>query len=80
MTNVKRSRLHRVFSRRRWRVVQAVTGVHRIHHILWSYGWRMPFCNVAFFERFGWRRLDPRIESLRSQSMSYHDCTTSGIY
>ena len=36
----KPSLLHRLFSRKRWRIVQLITGVHRVHHPRWSMGWR----------------------------------------
>lgn len=66
------------------RLLQRLTGVHRIHHVRYSFGWRLPFVGVAYFPRWisgrdehrtvhpsAWRRVDPR---------EYHDCTATGRY
>lgn len=66
-----------------WRILQRLTGVHRIHHIRYSFGWRLPFVGVAYFPRwcprsepsltyaYGWRRVAKK---------DYHDCTATGRY
>lgn len=62
------------------RVLQLVTGVHKVHHIMYSFGWKLPLVRVAYFppwsvngQRFayGWRRIGPR---------DHHDCTATGRY
>ncbi len=50
--------------------MQIVTNVHRIHHISWSYGWTFRPIRWAYFDNYGWQRLDAY----------YHDCTWSGVY
>lgn len=82
----KRSLLHRMFSRPRWRWLQRLTRVRRIHHPRWSYGWAFPLTTLCWFEPFtatdwfegrektfarGWQRCERG---------SYHDCTTTGRY
>jgi hypothetical protein len=54
------------------RLIQLATGVHRIHHPWHSYGWKLPFSRWAYFDRYGWRRLEER--------QHYHDCTRTGTY
>lgn len=76
-----------VFSRKRWRFVQLALGVHRIHHIRWGFGWKLPFLRIARFQAFttkdqwnndapkvvayGWKKITPK---------SFHDCTWTGRY
>jgi len=52
------------------RILQKITGVHRIHHIYESYGYKFPFINYGYFDRYGLRKIDNQ----------YHNCTISGIY
>lgn len=81
-----RSLIHRLFSRKRWRVLQLITRVRRIHHPRWSFGWAFPFTTWCLFQTEqrasglwdavatyapGWRRCE---------RASYHDCTTTGRY
>lgn len=59
------------------RMLQRITGVHRVHHIWYSYGWKIPFTDWAYFPgkvygiRHGIKRLD---------KVHYHDCTLTGVY
>lgn len=59
------------------RLVQRVTGIHRIHHIWYGYGWKIPLTDKAYFPskvsrmRHGFKDVD------RDR---YHDCTTTGVY
>ena len=68
----QRSLLARLFSRKRWRVVQRITGVRFIHHVRWSFGWTVPFSSWVYFEDYGWKRID--------HDREHHDCTKSGVY
>jgi hypothetical protein len=72
----------------RWlgRALQLATGVHRIHHIRFGYGWRLPFVERAYFPPWSVR------DSSRPSGMSptyrygwqrvvggdFHDCATTG--
>lgn len=70
---------------RRWRWLQLLTGVHRIHHIRFAFGFKLPFVQRAYFPPwrvrdgssvpkyyyYGWRRI---------RRDDYHDCTTTGKY
>jgi hypothetical protein len=82
----KRSLLHRIFSSKPWRLVQLATGVHRIHHMRWSFGFAFPVTNWCWFEPYNTK--DPSGERVvvvehgwqRCKQGSYHDSTASGIY
>lgn len=63
--------LRRTFSSPRGRLLQRITRVHRIHDIRWSWGWTLPLTSRAYFEKYGWKSVDPR---------TYHDCTATGRY
>lgn len=58
------------------RTIQFVTGFNRIHHIYYSYGYKLPFLQVGYFRgekhfvRHGFKRLKNQ----------YHNCTKSGVY
>ena len=56
------------------RVLQLATGIHRIHHVEYSYGWLVWPLGVGWFPsrkavRCGLRR-----------RKHYHNCTLTGIY
>ena len=53
-----------------FRFLQKITGFHRIHHILESYGYKIPFICYGYFDRYGLRKINNQ----------YHDCTISGKY
>jgi|GEM_PF-4311453 len=59
------------------RFLQRATGIHRVHHIWYSYGYKIPFTNTAYFPskvfgiRHGFKRLDED---------KYHNCTITGVY
>lgn len=52
------------------RFLQLVTGIHRIHHVAYSYGWLVGF-GFAYFGSKGWRNI---------VTVDYHDCTLTGVY
>ncbi|WP_214630017.1 hypothetical protein [Paenibacillus agaridevorans] len=62
---------------KKYRVIQFVTGIHRIHHIWYSYGWKVPFLPFAYFpagsfeRRKGWKKISRKC---------YHNCTVTGRY
>lgn len=58
-----------------WRAVQIVTGIHRIHHIVWSYGYKLPLVNIGYFHY-----RDTGFKRLKGRGEDYHNCTKSGIY
>lgn len=82
------SLLHDLFSKKKFRLVQKLTGVHRIHHVQWSHGWKLPFSTWAYFERHTYadagvmapvNRTKPAHWE-RVKGFDYHDCTVSGVY
>lgn len=68
-----------VKTRRRWRWLQLLTGIHKIHDIRYSFGWKLPFVDWAYFPAMpalrptfrGWQRVQPT---------TYHNCTKTGRY
>lgn len=65
--------------KRAWRLLQRVTGFHRIHHMYWSYGWLVPIIRVGYFhnDSFGQKH---GYKKLKGRGIDYHDCTKTGIY
>jgi hypothetical protein len=70
------------------RLVQLITGVHRIHHIRFAFGWKMPLLQVAYFPPWSVRDLDQpsgrsptyRFGWQRIKPTEFHDCTKTGRY
>ncbi|KJD44197.1 hypothetical protein QD47_18530 [Paenibacillus terrae] len=52
------------------RTIQRVTGFHKIHHIWYSYGYKIPLVKLAYFRQHGFKRLEKD---------KYHNCTITGI-
>ena len=72
-----------------WRAIQLATGLHRIHHIAYSYGYKLPLLPVGFFpaSEFQGYRTPARLRILRDGQVSptekgplYHNCTLTGRY
>jgi len=82
----KRSAIGQLFVRKRWRWVQMITRIRRIHHPRWSFGWALPFGWVYFEKQIYKDDLDRDKIKIRPAHWerchrdSYHDCTTSGVY
>lgn len=79
-------RIFCLFSSKRWRILQRVTGVHRVHHPRWSFGWSLPFTTWCRFETC-WRRdftghgMVRHVPGWqRCERTSYHDSTKTGTY
>lgn len=62
------------------RFVQVITGIHRIHHIIQAYGYKLPFVDVAYFDDYGWEKI-MQFDGINCTSkIFYHNCTKTGIY
>ncbi|OKP95086.1 hypothetical protein A3849_27795 [Paenibacillus sp. P46E] len=63
----------------KFRLLQFISGFHRIHHYYWSYGWKFPFIRVGYFpaDSFGQKHGFKKLKGRRNE---YHDCTETGIY
>lgn len=57
------------------RLLQLITGLHRIHDPFNSYGWKIPFTQYGYFREYGFKRV-----TKSNGSPVYHDCTETGIY
>jgi hypothetical protein len=54
------------------RLIQFLTGFNKIHHIHYSYGYKLPFIQYAYFgKRHGAKSISVE---------HYHNCTITGIY
>lgn len=80
-------RIHNLFSRKRWRRVQQLLHVRRIHHPRWAFGWALPIGEWVLFERRVYEDdLGPggtkthRGHLQQCPRSSYHDSTTTGVY
>jgi len=56
---------------KKFRIIQLITFIHYIHHIHFSYGWKIPFLNFAYFKNDGIKRIKVN---------QYHNSTLTGIY
>lgn len=61
----------------KYRIIQYITGVNKIHHIHYSYGYKVPFTKIAYFPEnsFG---IKHGLKVVNKQH--YHNCTLTGIY
>ncbi len=61
------------------RIIQKISGIHKIHHVQFSYGWKIPFFNSAWFKHSGLQKLK-KIKIKGKLTEAYHNCTLTGIY
>ncbi len=65
------------------RLIQLITGIHYIHHVEYSFGYKMPFVEFAYFKRFGWKKTNSlKLSGVNGKIINkpYHNCTLSNIY
>lgn len=64
------------------RVIQFLTGIHRIHHVLHSYGYKLPFFKIGYFDDYGWVNFSSdNFKTKKGEKLKgYHNCTLTGIY
>lgn len=65
------------------RLLQLVTGVHFVHHFVYSYGFKLPFFEIGYFENFGWQKTNrPKLRGVDGKNINkpYHNCTLTGVY
>jgi len=61
------------------RIIQLITGFHKIHHMYWSYGYKLPLLKIGYFNdkthiyQFGFKKL-------KGCGIDYHDCTKTNKY
>lgn len=60
------------------RIFQLITGIHRIHHIYFNYGWKLPFVNVGYFPIYTYAATKGTVHVISRDK--YHDCTLTNIY
>lgn len=66
-----------------FRFIQLLTGIHYIHHFHYSFGFKIPFIEVAYFKKFGFKRtnsLKLRDKNGKCINKPYHNCTVTNIY
>lgn len=52
--------------------------IHRIHHVRWSYGYRVFWSPLAYFDDYGWRWMERACTP--GQGREFHNCTVTGVY
>lgn len=65
------------------RLIQLLFGVHYIHHIHYSFGFKLPFIKLAYFKKHGWKKINNvYLKSINGKDIKkpYHNCTLTGIY
>jgi hypothetical protein len=76
---------------KKFRWLQLITGIHRIHHIYYSYGWKIPFTRLGYFPDY---KRKYQIHGVKTgiiplvrgrvgknfRSKLYHNCTLTGKY
>lgn len=61
------------------RYLQIVTGIHRIHSVKYSWGWKIPFTPYAWFDKHGLKKLGKISFNYQLQN-DYHNCTITNQY
>lgn len=60
-----------------------MTFVNRIHHVTYSYGWKLPFIDYGFFPDGHFPKYKAVIKKLgtdKNGMVNYHNCTLTGTY
>ena len=66
---------------KKFRLIQLLTGVHYIHHFHYSFGFKLPFIQVAYFKNFGFKPINQKLHDKDGNFIKpYHNCTWSGVY
>ena len=68
---------------KKFRLIQLLIGVHYIHHVHYSYGFKLPFLEIAYFKNFGWKQtVHPKLKGKKGKDIKkpYHNCSWSGVY
>lgn len=68
---------------KKFRLIQLLTGVHYIHHIHYSFGFKLPFIEVAYFKNYGWKKTnDVKLKDKNGNDIKkpYHNCSWTGVY
>lgn len=62
-----------------FRILQLITGIHYIHHYQYSYGFKLPFLNIAYFEDYGFKPIKQELRNKDGNFIKpYHNCTLNG--
>lgn len=61
------------------RLLELLTGFHRIRSVKYSYGYKIPFLNYAIFDKYGVQKLG-MIKMNNQYIKDYHNCTLTNIY
>lgn len=60
-------------------VLQKITLIYRIHNHSYSYGWKIPFIDYAYFDNYGLKKI-PLCKNKDGKILKYHNCTLTGKY
>jgi hypothetical protein len=62
------------------RAIQLISGVHKVHHIVYSYGWKIPLLEYGYFKGKGIKKIGTTKAVNGKQIKDYHNCTTTNRY
>lgn len=68
---------------KKFRFIQLISGFNYIHHFHYSFGFKLPFVEIAYFKNLGFKKIN--VSNLKDKNgklieKPYHNCTLSGIY
>lgn len=61
------------------RLLELLTGFHRIHSVKYSYGYKIPFVGYGIFKKYGIKKLGT-VSFNYQKEKDYHNCTLTNIY
>ena len=67
---------------KKYRILQLLFFIHRIHHISYSYGYKLAFLPIGYFDKFGFKFTNKHSFKTKSNKYvkGYHNCTLTGVY
>ena len=57
----------------KYRLLQRITGVDRIHHIYYGYGYKLPLLDYGYFIKYGIRKLGTTLDKDGETMKAYHN-------
>ena len=64
---------------KKFRWLQLITGIHYIHDVYWSFGFKIPFTKYGYFKDYGFRKTC-YMNINNEKVLSYHNCTLTNRY
>ena len=66
----------------KYRIIEFLTGFHKIHHLVYSYGYKVPFIKVGYFMHYGFIYFGKEKHFTKEGFLlkGYHNCTLTNVY